>query len=161
MSKESEGYFVTGRPFELDKSHLSPQNISQIKERYGSYDHGKYALGFTPEEITDLIENHDEVLEVGPGYGNSFKQLDDLGINVWGAEPALKNEYYQAELEKAYGDQITKVKPIRAKDVPKEYGENLFKVILAIGPNFQNYSTSEEELTNNILQLMKSLKKDF
>lgn len=163
--QKERNYFVTDRPFEKNKADYAGY-VDAIEEEYGGWENAKYPLGFTHDEVEELRKGDKQVLEVGPGIGVSFNQNINSGIDMYAVEPAARGAGF-VEGDKTMdainktlmgdGDFADRVKPVRAADAAKAFPNKSFDVAYAIGPNFQSYAETGEELVEEISGVIDAL----
>lgn len=153
-------FYVTQGYFVLDNSSDSSEGQSS-----------RYELGISDEEVQKWRESHSPVLEIGPGVGGSFMQLNKMGVNIYALEPSLK---YKTHLGRFDIEQIHEGDPGEKNLRDEEFAERVnaanagdaslafpgikFAAAFALGINFQSYSRSAHGLLNQIIGVIESLK---
>jgi len=160
---EGWGWLLTDRPFETPKERYTPEELSLIEETYGSWEKAKYQLGFQEEDVEEWKQKRFQILEVGAGFGVSTEELLDWGIDMYALEPSLRftdeidEQVVRLKAQFAKPKFRNRVSAAKAVDAALAFPGKQFDVAFAIGPNFQSYSQTDNEILGGISGVIGAL----
>ncbi|OGK42374.1 hypothetical protein A3A74_08035 [Candidatus Roizmanbacteria bacterium RIFCSPLOWO2_01_FULL_35_13] len=116
-------------------------------------------LGITFQELRNWGGLHLKLLEIGVGRGLTLQDLKCYGCQIFGIEPTLQVDS-KGELKSEYKSRKISdlVYPLMVEDLTEHFNEGTFDIALAVGPNFQNYSSAAPELIARIVTVLKIIK---
>lgn len=159
---ERRNWLVTGRPFKIDQSAISPYMLGLYESNDIPH---TYELGFSDKELAEWKGKKYPILEIGPGTGASSQELLDEGINLFVLEPSLRypadaasNPSIEEAIKRFSSSEFQgRVSAANAADASLAFPDRKFHAAFAIGVNFQNYAPSESALVNQIGGVLAAL----